>query len=288
MWILILCIVVNSLIVILFKEFSRYNIEIFPTIVVNYFVSVITAGLYLGSTPIPHNLFELVWFPYAIVLGILFIICFNVIGISVQKTGLVITSIFQKMSLLAPAIMGFLLFNESSSVWKIIGIALALLAIIMVSYSKKDVERKIPKSHLLLALGVFIGSALIEALLYWVDVKGFVTGNRIQFVSTPFLISGIIGVFVLTITRVKNKKPIKWSSLVAGIILGVPNFFSIYLILKSLSIGLEGSVVFPVNNIGILLLSALVGIIVYKEVINRYKVIGFILAVSAILLISYG
>lgn len=289
MGILLLCIIVNSTLGILFKVFSKYEVDLFPAIVFNYFVALGTAAVYLGEWPIPDNIFQVNWFPYAFALGILFITFFNVIGISVQKAGLVVTTIFQKMSLLAPAVMGILLFQESKSIIKIIGIFLAILSIILVSSSKKNTNHKIPKEHLMLAFLVFIGSAIIDALLYWVDVKGIVTTEEsIQFVSTPFLVSGIVGVVVLIISRLKTRKPLQWNSLWAGVLLGIPNFFSIYLILKTLSVGLEGSVVFPVNNIGILLFSALVGILAFKESANRNKLIGFALAILAIVMISYG
>ncbi len=288
MGVLILCIIVNSFLGVLFKLFGKYNVDLFPAIVLNYFVAFLTASIFLGDWPLPEEGFHVSWFWYAVVLGVLFITFFNIIGISVQKAGLVVTTIFQKMSLLAPAIMGIVLFQEGNSFIKILGIFLAILAIVLVSYSKKEQVNSIPKEHLMLALLVFVGSAFIDGLLYWVDVKGMVTTDRIQFVSTPFLISGIVGVVALIVSRAKSKKPLQWNSLWAGIVLGIPNFFSIYLILKSLSVGLEGSVVFPVNNIGILVMSAMIGIIAFREAATTSKLIGFALSIIAILMISYG
>ena len=74
--------------------------------------------------------------------------------------------------------------------------------------------------------------------------------------------------------------------MIAGISLGVPNFFSIYLLLLALQQGWGGSVVFPVNNVGVLVMAAIFGIVLFKERLIPIRIWGFALAVLAIVLIT--
>jgi len=55
-----------------------------------------------------------------------------------------------------------------------------------------------------------------------------------------------------------------------------------------LSQGLDGSVVFPINNVGILAISAVLGIVIFGEKMGQTKLSGLAMAIAAIILIAYG
>ena len=85
---------------------------------------------------------------------------------------------------------------------------------------------------------------------------------------------------------VKRKKWI-FKNIKAGIILGIPNYFSIYFLLKSLQ-SYDTSLVFPVLNISVVLCSALVGCKIYNEDLSKTKILGLILACISILILIYS
>ena len=87
---------------------------------------------------------------------------------------------------------------------------------------------------------------------------------------------------------IKNGTTYRWKEVIAGFALGVPNFFSIYFLLMVLSNGMDGSVVFPINNVGILLLTAVLGLLFFSEKFNLRKMIGFSMAVLSIILVANG
>ena len=70
--------------------------------------------------------------------------------------------------------------------------------------------------------------------------------------------------------------------------MGVPNFFSIYYILKAISEGWEGSEFFPYNNISIIALSAVIAYLFFKEKLSVANIVGVLLAIVAIGLIAMG
>jgi drug/metabolite transporter (DMT)-like permease len=287
MWILLACIILNAFIGIIFKFYQKFGIDNLQAIIINYLTCVITASVVLGEWAIPSNLFEQQWIWIAIGLGVTFILVFNLMALTVQKFGVVVATIFQKMSLIAPTIIAIIYYNESSPFTKILGISFAIISIILLSYKKRDKDILINEKWLwLLPLSTFIGSCLIDVSLFLVEIEKYAPNGDIGFVATLFLFAGISGLIILFIKSLYVPQKINLKTVVGGIALGVPNFFSIYLLLLLLSKDWGASVVFPINNVGILVFSALFGYIFFKEKMNKLKLAGFILAVTSIILIA--
>jgi multidrug transporter EmrE-like cation transporter len=224
------------------------------------------------------------WFPYAIFLSLMFIIFFNVGAFAIQKVGLIIISIFQKLSLIFPVIIGILLFGETSHILKITAIIIALFAIVLLNLPDKlKTSDELIKQYWYLPFLVLLGNGIIEVTLFYVEENSILGQASLSFVSTLFLLSGIWGLFyMLLIQRTGFSK----TDIIGGISLGIPNFFTIYLLVRALETGWDGSVLFPVNNVGTLAFTALVGLFVFKEKLSRYNYWGLFLAILAVILIS--
>ena len=290
--ILILCIVINSLISLVFKLFSRFKINIFYAILINYIVCVITGSLYLGQMPLAIESVKEIWFPYSAVLGFIFVIVFTIYGNSVKYFGIVISTIFQKMSMLSPAIIAIAVFNEDLNWSKALGIAIGILSIIFLSYHKSEKRENsapaIPKKFWFLPLSVFLGSCIIDSTLFLMEAKKIAPSGDISFVIHLFFFAFVAGLVLLILQLVKgNRLRLEKKDIIAGICLGIPNFFSIYLLMEVIASGWDASVVFPINNVGILSCSAIMGFIIFRERITQSKIIGLIMAIIAIVLISF-
>ncbi|MBK9257570.1 MAG: hypothetical protein IPM42_19080 [Saprospiraceae bacterium] len=287
MILLILCIILNALIGVAFKLFDKYGIDNFQAITVNYIVCVLTASVVAGGNPLPDNLLTLPWFKYAFLLGVIFIIVFNIMALTVQHFGMVITTIFQKMSLIAPALIAIIFFGETSSFLKWFGIIASVLSIILLSYQKNN-ERKsvLSKWVLMLPILTFLFSCVIDSSIFLIQYHGLVNNGDPGFVATLFLSAGFTGFVILIIQYLRGKVKFRLKNLVGGIALGVPNFFSIYLLLLVLANGWGGSVVFPINNVGVLSVSAVFGLFIFNERLTNIKLTGFAVAVIAIVLIA--
>lgn len=290
--ILILCIIINSLIGVVFKLFSRFDINIFYAIMINYIVCVITGSLYLGHMPISVDSMDAKWFPYAAILGFVFVSVFTIYGNSVKYFGIVVSTIFQKMSMLAPALVAISFYGEKLNFLKTLGILVGILAIVLLSYvknEKSDEESNpISKKYWLIPIAVFLGSCIIDSTLFLMEAEQIAPSGDISFVIHLFFFAFIAGLILLILQIVKgNREQLESKDIIAGICLGVPNFFSIYLLMEVIASGWDASVVFPINNVGILSCSALLGFILFREKITRNKVVGLIMAILAIILISY-
>jgi drug/metabolite transporter (DMT)-like permease len=286
MQILILCVVLNALIGVIFKLYGKYNIQVFQAIVVNYLTCVATAGVVMGKIPIPANLFSKIWFPYALGLGIVFILTFNLMALTVRHFGVVVASVFQKMSLIAPALIAILIYSEPSGWLKWSGIALALISVVLLSYQKNVSHNSSSEKYIfLLPVMTFLLSCVIDSSLYLLQYHEIVMEGDPEFVATLFLSAGLTGLLFLLWKISQGKATFTKPNVIAGIALGIPNFFSIYLLILVLEQGWGASVVFPVNNVGVLLLSGIFGIVLFKERPDKFKWSGYVLAIFAILFI---
>jgi len=287
MLILFSCILLNSLISVIFKLFEKFNVDNLQAIVINYLTCVLTAFVVSYQNPFPSNLFLQPWIGFAIGLGMLFIFVFNLFAITVQKSGVMVSTIFQKMSLVAPALIAILYYNEPSGIIKWAGIIVSMMAIVLLSYNPANQNKsQLTKKIWIYPLLTFLGSCIIDSSIYLVQKNNLVQKGDMGFIASLFLFAGITGCLFLVFRWLQGQTTIKLKNITAGISLGVPNFFSIYLLLLALQQGWEGSVVFPINNVGILVLAALFGIALFKEKVNRFKLIGFMLSLIAILFVA--
>lgn len=281
---LILCVIANILVVVCFKMFFRKGVDSFIAIVVNYWVCLILGSIFVGHIPIITYGHETEWVPYGIALGLLFIIGFNVAALSVKYTGITITSVMQKMSLLISSAFAILFFMESAGIFKLLGIALSVLAIVLINATAgSDGKKFAPGPYFIYPAVTLLFSAAIEIILYYVQSTGLSLNADAELTTFGFSVAAIIGLFAVTYLYISGKRKFQWKDVIGGIALGVPNFFSIYLILVLLQKGFEGSVVFPVLNISVMVATALVGVLAFSERLKAINFVGIGLAVFAIL-----
>jgi drug/metabolite transporter (DMT)-like permease len=288
---LFLSILLNAYLGILFAYFKKYKIDIFQAIVFNYGICVLTGSIFLGTFPVqPHILAE-PYFRWALAMGFLFISVFNLIGISSVKVGITITQTSNKLSFVIPVLFSYFLYQEQITPIKIAGIAAALIAVLLVSTKPKETKDN-PTTHweYTLPFVLFVSSGIIDTLTKYVE-HTFLTSEAISntYLITGFLTAFLIGISVLGYLFLIGKRTFNYRNLLAGIVLGVPNYFSIYYLVKALqSNALSSSAIIPINNITVLFVVSLFGIFVFNEKLSKLNYIGLILTIMAILLIFAG
>lgn len=287
MAILIILILCNVLLAIIFKYFDKYKVDNLHAIIVNYATAVIVAGIVLKESPIPEDLFSKPWFPYSLLLSLLFITGFNIMAHSFQKAGVAITAIVAKMSLVISAGFAIAYYSETLNLPKGIGIIAALVAIVLVNLpSKKDELNLSHNKYLWLPIVTMLMSGIIEIILMMVEVEGKLGGDGILFTSSSFAMAGVFGLLFAVFKMITSGTRFTKQDIIGGIILGVPNFFTIYLLILLLTQGWEGSVLFPINSVGMLALTVVVSVLMFGEKVDLKKGLGLLFSIIAIILIS--
>ena len=284
---LLISIIASTLIFVIFKLFATYNINTLQAIVVNYGVAC-SCGIigYENSIEI-SKIPQYDWFYYTLGLGALFIIVFNLMAITTQRSGLSVVSVATKMAVVIPIIFGLWYYKESLGLFKGIGIILALVAVYLASVKKTENVR-ISKKNLIFPLLVFLGSGLIDTSLNYLQ-NDFIQDKTLLalFSATIFAAAGSIGVCVLMVQHIRGVFHFEIKNIIGGIVLGIPNYFSIYFLVKALRSDLfDSSGIFTVNNVAIVILSTLLGIAFFKEKLSLKNWIGIVLAIISIVLVT--
>ena len=284
---LALSIIASTLIFVIFRLFASYNINTLQAIVVNYFVACSCGVIGYQNSIELSAIPQYNWFYYTLALGALFIIVFNLMAITTQHSGLSVVSVATKMALVIPIAFGLWYYKEPLGPSKAAGIVLALIAVYLVAV-KKDSSIILQKKNLVFPVLVFLGSGLIDTSLNFLQ-NDFITDKSLipLFSSTIFLTAGVIGIMVLVAQKIKGVLVLEFKNIIAGIVLGIPNYFSIYFLVKALRSNLfDSSGIFTINNVGIVIISTLLGIVFFKEQLSVKNWIGITLAVISIALVS--
>ena len=285
---LLLSILSSTLIVIILKFFEKFKVDTFQAIVINYWVCTFTGSFIEHYFTI--NNFSVFshqsWNWIAILLGISFICLFNLMGWTAQKLGLTAVSVSNKFSLIIPVAFAFLFFKEQATLLKIIAIIVALAAVLMVTISKAEQKEKVSAWYVLLPIILFIGSGANDTLVNYAQKNLLDDTSKAAFVIWIFQTAALIGTVLLLILLITKKKQFHWRNIIGGIVLGIPNYFSMYYLVKALAdSGWQSSEVFPINNVAIVAVSAIAGIILFKEKITKLQIAGMVMACVAILLL---
>lgn len=273
-------IITSTFIFVVFKLFDRKGVDNLTAIVINYGVAA-TLGFCLNTEYAWDALHHQSWFSNALVLGFIFITIFNVMAKTSQIHGVSVASVATKMSVVIPVVAAFFLYNDEITAMKIVGLVLALAGVYLVS--KPKVKTNMRMRYLFLPILVFAGSGFIDTFIKYNQEVHFEDSRMEAFLILTFLVAGLAGI---TYCLVTNKGKWNRKNLLWGIGLGVPNYFSMYFLVKTLDAGWESSVIFPVNNLGIVALSALVSLIGFRESLSRLNWIGIGLSMLAIIIFA--
>ncbi|HAK10616.1 MAG TPA: hypothetical protein DIW54_01870 [Chitinophagaceae bacterium] len=286
-------IILSSYLTLSFKVCERYKVHTYQAIVFNYITCVITGSIVNGAFPIKPTVFSEAYFQWAMVMGVLFITLFNIIGFTAQKIGVAVASVSNKLSLIIPILLAIALYGETVKGWKLMGIVLALVAVVLTSYQNKDQEAHKDASgrkwEYLLPFILFIGSGLLDSLINHVQKQHVTPETNNAFLISGFFSAACIGSVVMIFGYITKRFVFQWKNLFAGVLIGIPNYFSIWCLVQYLQQSpWQSSASIPVNNMGIVLFSTLVAWLLFKEALSKINWLGIALAMVAIYFIAFG
>jgi drug/metabolite transporter (DMT)-like permease len=280
---LLLSIFSSTLIFIVFRAFPKYQIDTLPAVVANYFVAF-TCGILLFSNELSalKNYEITLATPYTLMCGMLFISLFVIMGISSQKNGVATTSIAVKMSMALSVLLVLIAKSSPLNLSTLLPLFLAIAGVFLVSYQ----EKRGALNGSVWMLGVlFLGSACLDLVLYFVQDTWLPNLHQGIFASLGFGMAGCLGLLYLIYLRLQKKLKYDLRSWIAGIVLGIPNYFSIYLLVNAYqSMEMSPQQVLSIANVGVVLASALVGFVLFKEPVSWKKGTGIVLCLLALAL----
>lgn len=291
LFLLIASIILTAWLTIAFKIVGRLSINNLQAIVFNYTVCVITGTIVNGHFPVNSSLVKEPWLPWALVMGCGFISLFNLTAYTVQKIGVAPATVAYKLSMVIPFVFSIYLYNEDATALKIAGVVLALLAVWFTTRPAADNKQEKKALWLIWAMPLllFIGSGLLNAMIKYVEQAFINPGNQDAYLITAFCVAATVGWIILLFLFSTGRQRFSAKALVAGICIGVPNYFSIWCLLGALkAYAGNSSAIIPINNMGIVLFTAFVAWLIFKEKLSATNWLGIALSLGAIALIAYG
>lgn len=273
----------SAYLVVFFKLAGRRRLQPLQMVVSNYITCVVLGmALNPGSVErIWHRSVE--YLPLAVLEGSLFIGVFLLIGYAARSIGVGYTSLVTRMSVVLPIVLSVWVYGESLDVLKGLAVVLAIGAVLLMGLRGSSSQPgHLPwQQQALLTAALFLGSGLTDSLFKVFDELNPAGLAREQdFVLCVFATAAVWGSIALAWQLYKGTQRLHLPSWGAGVLLGVPNYFSAWLIALALR-HFEGPVFFPLNNLGILLATAAIGILFFRERYSKNHYAGLLLALCA-------
>lgn len=284
---LILSILANSAIYLLFKWTDRLKIQVFHAIVVNYLTA-----LTIGWFSIPDKSQALAaaahwpeWTIAGLVMGVVFISIFYLMAITSQKVGVSVTTIASKMSL-ALAVLLFVWIDplEKLHLWKMMAIVLALSGVVLSSL--RNDGTKWHWQALAWPLMILFGSTAIDFVLAHYATHPQTPSETKLYSCLSFGTAAVVGILALGIGWMRNRIHVTPKEIGFGVLLGTVNYGSIYFLIMAYDAEwIQKSELLPINNLGIVLLSSLAAILLFKEKLSTKNWIGLGLSVISLIIL---
>jgi drug/metabolite transporter (DMT)-like permease len=204
--------------------------------------------------------------------GGLFLLIFYLISLCTRHFGMSMASMFNKSGYVLPLLFSYWVFSEKPNNFQWAGSILGIGSLALALWNNK---KESAKANYLIPLMVITGSGSIDTVLMWNERMHFRTEEDALIFSTlifssSFLIGNVIFMFKYGFKDFFSKH-----NAIYGALLGIPNFFSIFFLLLAIKYSsVHKSVLFGINNVGIVVVSILIGVIVFRESKTPYQWLG--------------
>lgn len=280
---LILAILFSTGVFVAMRLFEKFKLDNHQALMWNYVFATGTGFVVCEKFDTLPQLVAEPWFGLSFITGFWFIFTYLLMAASTQRSGVTVTSLSSKISVVLPILAGVIFFSESLNLVATIGIVLALVALVLVVGGKKD-SGNVNKNWLLPIL-IFFGTGTGDILMKITEQQH--TGGDMGFmIAFIYFVALIFGIIIVVIDIIRGKSKWQWKNSIGGIMLGVINYFSTYCVYNAMRY-FDNVVLFPIYNIGVVSLTAVIGWLAFKEKLTWKNYLGLAIAIIAVILIAF-
>jgi drug/metabolite transporter (DMT)-like permease len=245
---------------------------------VNYCVaSVFMFTLWILDGAIPVSGMTILYGVYA---GITWVVSLILIMYAIKLIGVAISSAVMRTGVALPVVLSVVIWSEKPGRLQILGIALAAIAVVLLSLKIVRVEKKFHWRYALVMALVWLssGAAQLASKLFAEECHEV---EREGYLVILFLVaSGFTWLWLRGTQRSVCRKDLSY-----GIAVGVPNALTGFFLVTALGL-VEGIIVYPVSAAAGVLLTALLGVIIWHEKLGLKGAIGIAIAVLSLVLVN--
>ena len=268
----------------IFKVLNLRHIRAEVVICINYLIGSLAAAASLCAGPDIHASYDGAFFVMLLlsfILGVFMRTNLYVTDKSTAENGVGSTTFFNRIAFFPSVIISAVLWDGMPSPIQIAGLVLVIVAMLGMVRSMSGIN----VNEISLILGLVGSAAAIElcnkifSVYFDAELK-------------PIFLIGVIGsAFVTALIAIivggkGSRGRIRAEELIFGVLLGIPNVLNNYLKLRSLE-QLPSAVVMASFAVGTMVLSAIIGWLVFGERISMLRLLAILLAVVSIVLINF-
>ena len=283
---LLLAILCSAGLPLLFRGFDEWRVNLFWAIPINYLACIVVGAIFV---PAPAHVSELIsppWFLLAVLQGFILAVNFYLLAYTAQRAGVSVAALASRLSVAIPAILAIRLYGDSFNIIKIVGLMAALSSLYLCTATGQDFGGNRAWLRRLLPIFVFFMFGCHFTLLKFTQDRYLESSSYHLYVTTSFVFAFITSA-ALGLAKSLIKAGIKAGDLIAGVILGLINYGAIYFLVKVLSLeGWQSSQLFPIYSVGVVAVSSLLAMVLFKERLSRLKTFGLVVGLVAVALLN--
>lgn len=245
----------------------------------NYFVaSIISLILFFSDNNSTHST-DLI--PLGFFLSLLFVGSIFAFSKSVSLSGAALSTVSSRLSVFVPIILSIIFFSELPNYFQIAGLLITLVTIILfyLSIRNSNSDHK-GKSKFFYLLSILIGIGIADFFMK-VFLENWSSLDKPWFLFWIFFFSFLITTYL----AIKSKVPFNNKTFSLGALMGIPNIFSSYFLIEALN-SFSAVFVYPVVNISIIVLTAIIVKFIWHEEWNSYSKMALLAGLISIALLS--
>lgn len=276
---LVLAIVCSLMISITLRVSEKYVKNEMGMFMTNYIICIL---LSLGMMQDKTQLVSLVsrsgslTVALGVIAGVLYLGNFVLLKFNMAHNGIVMSSTFMKLGIVVPTVMAVVVFHEVPRWTQVVGILIAVGAIILINFEKDALSEGKKKLWLLILLLV---SGITEAMANIYDKIGD-PGMKDSYLLVTFGTA-----FVLAVALAVKEGKIGAKDMLFGVLIGVPNYFFSRFLLLALST-INAVVVYPTYSVTTIIAIAIVGVVAFHETISKKKLCALGLILVALVFLN--
>lgn len=274
---LLLAIACSALIAIIMRISEKHIHNEMGMFMANYALCIIMSFVYMNGGPAFPKEGMPVTLGLGFVNGILFLAGFLFLKLNMKHNGIVMATTFMKLGVLIPTLMAIVVFGETPRLTQVIGILMAVVAIILIHFEKDAIQESNKKAWLLILLLV---CGITDSMANIFEQVG---NEEAQ--DAYLLITFIVAFLLALLAALKGKNKISAKDVLFGIIIGVPNYYSARFLLLALG-SVDAVLVYPMYSVATIVVITITGILAFHEKVSAKKMIALGIIGAALVLLN--
>lgn len=286
MILLSLAILCSAALPLLFRAFHDWRVNVFWAIPANYLTCVVVGLIVTKASFGLVDVASRSWFLLAILQGTNLAVNFFLLAYTAQRAGVSVAALASRLSVAIPVLLAFLLYGDSLSVLKVVGLAGSLLSLYLCTALGDSMKTKTLWQKCLPIL-VFVMFGCYFTLLKFAQTFYLDSGSYHPYVLTSFFFAFVISLLAAVGKTMHETAGFRAFDIAGGVALGLFNYGAVYFLIKVLSMKeWESSRVFPIYSVGVVAISSLLAVMLFEEQLSWLKKVGLVVGLAAVVALN--